>query len=175
MRRLKLIETGLPVAVINQYATQEKSLRQGHPSTLHLWWARRPVGVCRVILFASIVDTPDDPAERRYLWDLMGRLAEWECGEEVLAEARWVIQVDLDGQPPPPILDPFCGGGTTLIAAQELGLAAYGGDMNPVAVLVSKGLVEIPGRFWDRPPINPEARERAEHGGALVGEQMEML
>ena len=170
VRKLKLIETGLPLATINKWANQEKSLRHGHPATLHLWWARRPIGVCRVVLFASIVDTPDDPAERKYLWDLMGRLAEWDCGEDVLDEARWAMRVD-QGPDLPPVVDPFCGGGSTLIAAQELGLAAYGGDMNPVAVLVSKGLVEIPHRFWDQPPVNSEARERM-RVGALLGEQM---
>ncbi len=169
----KLIEVALPLDAINRESAREKSIRHGHPSTLHLWWARRPLGAARAVLWASLVDDPsahpdrfptneEQDKERRRLFDILEELVKWENSnnERVLDAARAEIMASCDGELPN-ILDPFCGGGTIPLEAQRLGLPAYGGDLNPVAVLISKAMVEIPPRFAGLPPVNPLARAEA--------------
>ncbi len=170
VNKQKLIEVALPLDAISAASAREKSLRHGHPSTLHLWWARRPLAAARAVLWASLVDDPsahpdrfsteaDQAEERRRLFDILERLVVWENSNnpEVLAEARAEIEASCDGELPS-VLDPFCGGGAIPLEARRLGLPAYGGDLNPVAVLISKALVEIPPRFAGWPPINPDSR-----------------
>ncbi len=182
MRR-KLIEVALPLEAINRESAREKSIRHGHPSTLHLWWARRPLAACRAVLFASIVDDPssrpdlfpteaEQEAERQRLFRLIEELVKWEntTNETVLEAARAEI-VKATGGNPPPVLDPFCGGGSIPLEAQRLGLEAHASDLNPVAVLITKALIEIPPRFAGRPPVNPEAREKLGHGATWKGAQ----
>ena len=165
----KLIEVALPLAAINREAAREKSIRHGHPSTLHLWWARRPLAACRAVLFGSLVDDPSaqperfpteqaQQRERQRLFRLVEELVRWEnsTNAEVLAAARAEILASCDGDPPP-VLDPFCGGGSIPLEAQRLGLEAHGSDLNPVAVLITKALVELPARFAGRPPVHPGA------------------
>jgi putative DNA methylase len=177
----KLIEVALPLEAINVASAREKSIRHGHPSTLHLWWARRPLAACRAVLFASLVDDPssrtdlfpteaEQDAERQRLFGIIERLVQWENSNnpEVLAEARAEILKSTDGNPPP-ILDPFCGGGSIPLEAQRLGLEAHGSDLNPVAVLITKALIEIPPKFAGQSPINPEARKGLAHSGAWSG------
>jgi putative DNA methylase len=238
--RKKLIEVALPLKAINEASAREKSIRHGHPSTLHLWWARRPLAACRAVLFASLVDDPDsDPAfagdeeraavKRAQLFNLIEELVQWENSnnDEVIRSARAEIArsvasnlveqgtlakdhklaggttlgelirdghcmpvpaVESNGRakkdadsakrfrfatahlPPaeavndflanraPPVLDPFCGGGSIPLEAQRLGLRAYASDLNPVPVLITKALIEIPPKFAGMPPVNPEAR-----------------
>ena len=169
----KLIEVALPLDAINREAAREKSIRHGHPSTLHLWWARRPLAAARAVLWASLVDDPsahpdrfvtveDQEAERQRLFRILGDLVVWENSndERVLARARAEINKSCDGELPN-ILDPFCGGGTIPLEAQRLGLPANGGDLNPVAVLISKAMVEIPPRFAGLSPVNPDARSES--------------
>ena len=255
--RKKLIEVALPLDAINKESAREKSIRHGHPSTLHLWWARRPLAACRAVLFASLVDDPDhDPMfagsperaglKRTELFNLIEELVKWENSNnpDVLNRARAEIarcvasqkidagelekdeELELpepnpyayrrpedgeqrsedsdqrsedsdqrsDGtedqspvtnhQSPitpwdfmkrtatprqvnaflaahaPPVLDPFCGGGSIPLEAQRLGLRAYGSDLNPVAVLITKALIEIPPKFDGRRPVNPESRKQ---------------
>ena len=168
----KLIEVALPLDAISRASAREKSIRHGHPSTLHRWWARRPLAACRAVLWASLVDDPSahpdrfptDEAqaeERKRLFGILERLVVWENSNnpDVLAEARAEIEASCRGQLPN-VLDPFCGGGAIPLEARRLGLPAYGGDLNPVAVLISKALVEIPPRFEGLAPVNPEARDR---------------
>ena len=162
----KLIEVALPLAVINAEASREKSIRHGHPSTLHLWWARRPLAAARAVIWSSLVDDPSgDPslspaeqeAERQRLFRILERLVKWENSNDpgVLAEARAEIDRCFpDG--PPPILDPFAGGGAIPLEAQRLGLTALAGDLNPVAVLINKAMIEIPPRFAGMPPVHPD-------------------
>ena len=162
----KLIEVALPLAAINAEAAREKSIRHGHPSTLHLWWARRPLAAARSVIWASLVDdpsgdeslTPDEQeAERQRLFGILERLVKWENSNnaEVLAEARAEIDRCFpDG--PPPILDPFAGGGAIPLEAHRLGLKALAGDLNPVAVLINKAMIEIPPRFAGMPPVHPD-------------------
>ena len=186
--RRKLIEVDLPLDVINAESAREKSIRHGHPSTLHLWWARRPLAACRAVIFASLVDDPVDchgefptedaqRAERQRLHDLIKRLVKWEHSNDanLLAEARHEIACSVaraNGEAVPiepdavldylnrqakPIYDPFCGGGSIPLEAQRLGLRAVGSDLNPVAVLITKALIELPPKFANRPPVNPDA------------------
>ncbi|MGA8417278.1 MAG: DUF1156 domain-containing protein [Candidatus Dormiibacterota bacterium] len=165
----KLIEVALPLDVINREAAREKSIRHGHPSTLHLWWARRPLAACRAVLFAQLVDDPsahpelfhteaDQEQERRRLFDIIERLVPWEASNDVkvLEEARAEIRRWYpDGLPT--IVDPFCGGGSIPLEAQRLGLEAHASDLNPVAVLITKALTELPPKFANRPPVHPES------------------
>jgi len=168
----KLIEVALPLEAINRASAREKSIRHGHPSTLHLWWARRPLAACRAVLFASLVDDPsahpdkfpteeDQELERQRLFRIIEELVKWENtnNEQVLETARHEILKSTDGNPPP-ILDPFCGGGSIPLEAQRLGLKVYASDLNPVAVLITKALVEFPPKFAGRAPVNPEARKK---------------
>ncbi|ASW95177.1 DUF1156 domain-containing protein [Mycobacterium intracellulare] len=163
----KLIEVALPLEAINRESAREKSIRHGHPSTLHLWWARRPLAAARAVLFAQLVDDPSarpeefpteelQRKERDRLHKLIERLVVWENtrDEKLLAEAHAEILKSTDGNPPP-ILDPFAGGGTIPLEAQRLGLEAHASDLNPVAVMINKALIEIPPKFRDQPPVFP--------------------
>ena len=145
-------------------------IRHGHPSTLHLWWARRPLAAVRAVLWASLVDDPsanpdkfpsveEQKAERKRLFDILERLVVWENSNDpdVLSEAKAQIRASCNGELPN-ILDPFCGGGSGPLEAQRLGLPAYGGDLNPIPVLITKAMVEIPPRFAGLPPVNPKSR-----------------
>jgi putative DNA methylase len=179
--RKKLIEVALPLEAINRESSREKSIRHGHPSTLHLWWARRPLAACRAVLFASIVDDPssrpeefpteaDQDRERQRLFRIIEELVKWENSnnESVLAAARAEINRSTHGQPPP-VIDPFCGGGSIPLEAQRLGLEAHASDLNPVAVLITKALIEIPATFAGRSPVNPEASMTFGHEAAWTG------
>lgn len=165
--RRKLIEVSLPLETINRESAREKSIRHGHPSTLHLWWARRPLAAARAVLFAQLVDDPSSKpeefpteeaqrVERDRLHALIERLVVWENtrDEALLRQARAEI-LKATGGNPPPILDPFAGGGTIPLEAQRLGLEAHASDLNPVAVLINKALIEIPPKFRDQPPVAP--------------------
>ena len=208
--RKKLIEVALPLEAINVESAREKSIRHGHPSTLHLWWARRPLAACRAVLWASLVDDPSSwpekfpteeaqNRERQRLFDILGRielekdkkgntkqvvrgLVSWDeinqPNSAVLLEAQREIARCLAwerGEEPatkpdairdyiakyaPPAYDPFCGGGSIPLEAQRLGLQAHGSDLNPVAVLITKALIEIPPKFKDKPPVNPDSRQK---------------
>jgi putative DNA methylase len=171
MEKRKLIEVALPLEAINRESAREKSIRHGHPSTLHLWWARRPLAAARAVLFAQLVDDPSaNPTEfateelqrkeRDRLHKLIERLVLWENigNEKLLAEAHAEILKSTDGNPPP-ILDPFAGGGTIPLEAQRLGLDSRASDLNPVAVLIEKALIEIPPKFRNHPPLFPGLSE----------------
>src|SRR5258705_4877666 len=189
--RKKLIEVSIPLEAINKASAREKSIRHGHPSTLHLWWARRPLAACRAVLFAQLVDDPGDcpeefptieqqKAERDRLHRLIEKLVPWEAStnEMILNEARYEIArsvargrgetlpliahmrpqqiIDYLQEHAPRVYDPFSGGGSIPLEAQRLGLRAMGSDLNPVAVLIGKALIEFPPKFAGRKPVNPE-------------------
>jgi len=167
VQKRKLIEVALPLEAINRESAREKSIRHGHPSTLHLWWARRPLAAARAVLFAQLVDDPSSRpdlfptedlqrAERERLHALIERLVVWENirDEKLFAQAHAEILKSTDGNPPA-ILDPFAGGGTIPLEAQRLGLDARASDLNPVAVLINKALIEFPPAFRDQPPVFP--------------------
>ena len=187
--RKKLIEVALPLEAINAASVREKSIRHGHPSTLHLWWARRPLATARAVIFAQMVDDPsacteefptepEQEAERQRLFQLIEQLVLWEntTNEALLQKARDEIWrswrrtcADNAGDPRAPELfdperlpafhDPFAGGGSLPLEAQRLGLEAHASDLNPVAVLINKAMIEIPPKFAGGPPVNPESRE----------------
>jgi putative DNA methylase len=226
----KLIEVALPLEDINREAAREKSIRHGHPSTLHLWWARRPLAACRAVLFSSLVDDPSESVaelmtdaakrkaaekafavqkkawdsrkalfdkaaasgmpvtsnpppglepkvedilvetERERLFDIIRELVKWENSndERVLNKARAEILRSTGGNPPP-VYDPFCGGGSIPLEAQRLGLEAHASDLNPVPVLINKALIEIPPKFAGKPPVNPESRKKLSASGSWKG------
>lgn len=151
----RLIEVALPLEAINRESAREKSIRHGHPSTLHLWWARRPLAACRAVLFAQLVDDPSahpdrfpteeaQAKERRRLFDLIEKLVKWENtnDERLLKAAHEEIARCFDGKPPA-ILDPFAGGGSIPLEAKRLGLKAYANDLNSLAVLINTVLLEL--------------------------------
>ena len=165
----KLIEVALPLEKINAESAREKSIRHGHPSTLHLWWARRPLATARAVIWASLVDDPsshpeefpteeDQAKERERLFRILEDLVVWENSnnEDVLNKAKAEIMKSTNGNPPA-LLDPFAGGGAIPLEAQRLGLEAHAHDLNPVAVMINKAMIEIPPHFADLPPVNPEA------------------
>ncbi len=226
----KLIEVALPLEDINREAAREKSIRHGHPSTLHLWWARRPLAACRAVLFASLVDDPSEcvaelmsdaakrkaaekvlaaqkklwdarkvvfdkaaaagmpsssnpppgpepkledivvETERERLFEIIRQLVKWDNSndERVLGPARKEILRSTNGCPPP-VYDPFCGGGSIPLEAQRLGLEAHASDLNPVPVLINKALIEIPPKFAGKPPVNPESRKKLGASGSWKG------
>lgn len=183
----KLIEVALPLDDINIACVREKSIRHGHPSTLHLWWARRPLAAARAVIFAQMVNDPgyersigrginkkDAQIERERLFEILRKLVMWENinNEDVLAEARkeilksWRETCALNKSHPdtatlfnPDILpafhDPFAGGGALPLEAQRFGLESCASDLNPVAVLINKAMIEIPPIFAGRAPVGP--------------------
>jgi len=181
--RKKLIEVSLPLEAINEESAREKSIRHGHPSSLHLWWARRPLAACRAVLWATLVDDPseympDDESankERDRLFAILEKLVQWEniSNEEVLDSAKLEIARSVAralgcnmpvgkeaireflSTKVPPVLDPFAGGGSIPLEAQRLGLCANASDLNPVALLINKALIEIPPKFSGTPPVHP--------------------
>lgn len=233
--RRKLIEVALPLEKINLAAAREKSIRHGHPSTLHLWWARRPLAAARAVIFSQMVDDPStytdellsdpvarhaaegelerrheawlekrvhqadaaaagdvadpDPGreptlegcvadlERERLFALLEQLVTWEntTNEPLLEQARAEVRRSwrrtcadnrehpraaelFDPGRLPAFHDPFAGGGALPLEAQRLGLESHASDLNPVAVLINKAMIEIPPRFAGHPPVNPDAR-----------------
>ena len=188
--RKKLIEVDLPLDDINRESAREKSIRHGHPSTLHLWWSRKPLAACRAVIFASMVDDPSvylekpeiQAEERARLHKIISRLVRWESinDDELLTQARYEIAISVarnngedvancrdrfENNPDvvlqylrehcPVVYDPFCGGGSIPLEAQRLGLCARSSDLNPVAVLINKAMIEIPHPFHNKPPVNP--------------------
>jgi putative DNA methylase len=201
----KLIEVALPLDDINEQAAREKSIRHGHPSTLHLWWARRPLAAARAVIFAQLVNDPswkwelENPGvappphvkgghanARRHLFALISELVKWENtnNEELLEKARseirksWRETCEVNRDHPeaatlfdpdklPGLHDPFAGGGTIPLEAQRLGLEAFASDLNPVAVLINKAMIEIPPKFAGRPPVHPDALRDPENFGRV--------
>src|SRR5437870_5082261 len=200
--RKKLIEVALPLDDINKAAAREKSIRHGHPSTLHLWWARRPLAAARAVIFAQFVNDPSwkytaeelkkpqvksaITRKRNELFRLITELVQWENtnNQAVLERARKEIRESwretceankdhpdpevrklFDPKKLPPLHDPFAGGGSIPLEAQRLGLEAHASDLNPVAVLINKAMIEIPPKFAGRAPVGPLRPDK--HGERL--------
>ena len=204
----KLIEVALPLDAINAAAAREKSIRHGHPSTLHLWWSRKPLAAARAVIFAQLVNDPswmwelENPgqvppghlkaswaASRKRLFKIVEDLVVWEntTNEAVLEKARaeirrsWREVCDLNRDHPqvaelfdpdklPALYDPFAGGGSIPLEAQRLGLEAYASDLNPVAVLINKAMIEIPPKFAGQSPLHPpETKDEGQKTKAFAG------
>lgn len=193
----KLIEVALPLEAINAASAREKSIRHGHPSTLHLWWARRPLAAARAVIFAQMVDDPSahpdlfpteraQEKERKRLFKIIEELVQWEStnNEQVLQRARdemwqsWRRTCAENADDPrakelfdrhklPAFHDPFAGGGALPLEAQRLGLEAYASDLNPVAVLINKAMIEIPPKFAGCEPVNSGWQSKSTQERAL--------
>ncbi|WP_047691762.1 DUF1156 domain-containing protein [Kocuria sp. ZOR0020] len=190
----KLIEVSIPLEAVNEQSGREKSIRHGHPSTLHLWWSRKPTATARAVLFAQLVDDPSSfevdyrnqarenglseeevevwvaakvDAERARLHRLMTAMSDWDNlnDTQLWKQVRQEIQRSTGGNPPP-IVDPFAGGGSIPLEAQRLGLKAHASDLNPVAVLINRAMIDVPPRFANRAPIHPQVESRSSWGGA---------
>lgn len=195
----KLIEVALPLDDINAEAAREKSIRHGHPSTLHLWWARRPLAAARAVLFAQMVNDPGGErgymagltkqqaaAKREVLFDIIRDLVKWENSnnEAVLERARAAIRQSwretcamnkgkpgFDPEQLPAFHDPFAGGGAIPLEAQRLGFESYASDLNPVAVMINKAMIEIPPKFAGSRPVGPIPKEEAKDTPDLLKRQ----
>jgi adenine-specific DNA methylase len=147
----RLIEYDLPLADISEASAREKNIRHGHPSTLHIWWARRPLASSRATAFAALIDDPgpEHPEEREELLELVKRITPWEAvkggNSEDIEKARELIQKQYGR--PPRVLDPFAGGGSIPLEALRLGCETYASDYNPVAVFIEKATLEWPQKF----------------------------
>ncbi len=196
--RKKLIEVALPLEAINIASSNEKTIRQGHPSSLHLYWARRPLATARAVIFAQMVDDPSanpdlfpteqkQNKERQRLFRIIENLVKWEntTNEEVLQSAREEIWQSwrracadnadhpqakelFNRQVLPAFHDPFAGGGALPLEAQRLGLVSYATDLNPVAILINKAMIEIPPRFAGLSPVNPDWQSKSVDERALM-------
>jgi len=189
-RRKKLIEVAIPLEAINAASIRESFIYRGNPSSMHKWWAQRPLAASRAVIFCQMVDDPsavpeEFPTEEAQenellrLFALISELVTWEntTNEQVMERSRHEIRrswrrccVDNADHPEaaelfnpeklPNFHDPFAGGGTLPLEAQRLGLEAYASDLNPVAVLINKAMIEIPAKFAGLPPVNPESRRK---------------
>lgn len=186
IRRKKLIEVAMPLEVINDASIREKSIRHGHPSTIHLWWSRKPLATARAVLFCQLVDDPSSnleefptidaqEKERSRLFKIITELVKWEntSNQEIIKKAQNEIHKSwnifcadnnkdsnaselFDPKVMPSFHDPFAGGGGIPLEAKRLGLKSFGSDLNPVAVLITKAMIEIPSLFSGYKPVNPE-------------------
>lgn len=168
MIRKKLIETIMPVAIINSESEREKTTRNGLPGNVHMWWSRRPMAAARSTLFASMVDDPaehpelfpteeDQHHERQRLTQITEELAVVEntSNNDLLKSAQKEINRYSSGMLPA-IFDPFVGGGSIPVEAQRLGLKSESSDLNPVAVMITTLVSDIPARFSNTFPIHPQ-------------------
>jgi putative DNA methylase len=196
----KLIEVALPLKAINLASASEKSIRQGHPSTLHLWWARRPLASARAVIFAQMVDDPsshpdifkteeDQVKERTRLFKIIEDLVMWDninnsnllkkATDEIKQSWKRTCLDIIDGanheffneKVLPEFHDPFGGGGAIPLEAQRLGFISHSSDLNPVAVLINKAMIEIPPLFSGKPPVNPDSKLNQAYSGSWKGAQ----
>ena len=179
-------------------ALEKQPFTRRHPRSLHIWWARRPLAAARAVIFAQMVDDPSSrpelfpteeaqERERHRLFAIIEDLVKWESttNEEVLDRARAEIRLSwrricednaghpraqelFDPEKLPAFHDPFAGGGSLPLEAQRLGLEAHASDLNPVAVLINKAMIEIPPKFAGKPPVNPESRTQDVGPGGVV-------
>ena len=173
----KLIEVALPLDAINKESLRRKQKApKGFPTSFHKWWAQRPLAACRAVIFASLVDDPssrpdkfptekEQNVERDRLFLLIEDLIKWENSQNKrVLGAAWKEILESTNGNPPPLYDPFCGGGSIPLEAQRLNLESYGSDLNPVSVLICKAMIEIPAKFAGQPPVNPESRKQKDIG-----------
>ena len=158
----RFIEESFPVKEVGVASAKEKNIRHGHISTLHTWWARRPLAASRATAYAALTPAPKDAEEWQRKRDFIIQLCQWENSnnQPLLEKARQDI-LEANGGMPPKVLDPFSGGGSYPLEALRLGCEAYANDYNPVAVLIEKATLEYPQKFgrpfegmpeWAKPP-----------------------
>jgi putative DNA methylase len=167
--RRKLIEVALPVEAISVACRRDKDRKVGTIKNVHKWFAPMPTPAWRALLFAALVDDPGDPDRRADLLRLIKRLVPDDGGPppaDAVAEARRIMQVQ---GPLPVVLDPFCGGGSTAVEAQRLGLSAVASDLNPVPVLIARTLTQLIPKITGRPPLRLGENLDGVTGGPLDG------
>jgi putative DNA methylase len=168
----KLVEVALPLEAISKASKADKDRKVGTIKNVHKWFAPMPTPAWRALLFATLIDDPGDEEGRAELLKFIERLVPAHGGApdaETLAEAHKRIQ-EATGGNPPTVFDPFCGGGSTLVEAQRLGLPAAGSDLNPVAVLITRTITELIPQVAGRPPLVGDAGQLGlMSGGPLDG------
>ena len=149
----RLIEVSLPLGAISAQSAREKSIRHGHISTLHIWWARRPLAAMRAAIFASLIPAPEDEKERKNLENLIATIVDWDQvkngNSEAVLNARQIILDAFDGRPPR-VLDPFMGGGATGLEALRLGCETHAVELNPVAHLIELCTLVYPQKYGQK-------------------------
>ncbi|MGA9348990.1 MAG: DUF1156 domain-containing protein [Anaerolineae bacterium] len=164
----RFIEESFPVKEVSAISAREKNIRHGHISTLHIWWARRPLASSRATAYAALTPATDDITEWQRRRDFIVELSKWEnsLNPHLLERARRDI-LEASGGKPPRVLDPFAGGGAIPLEALRLGCETYASDYNPVAVLILKATLEYPQKFGR--PV--EREETSDLFGGLVTEK----
>ncbi len=162
----RFIEESFPVKEVSAESAREKNIRHGHISTLHIWWARRPLASSRATNYAALIPMPEDDLEWDKTRQFIINLSKWEnsLNEDLLEKARRDI-LEANGGKPPKVLDPFGGGGAIPLEALRLGCETYSNDLNPVAVLIQKCTLEYPqkyGRNSEAQKLRSSEKERTE-------------
>ena len=144
----RFIEESFPVKEVSIESAKEKNIRHGHISTLHIWWARRPLASSRATAYAALIPAPKNEEERKKTKDFIIELSKWEnsLNQKLIEKARKDI-LEANGGKPPKVLDPFSGGGAIPLEALRLGCETYANDYNPVAVLIEKCTLEYPQKY----------------------------
>ena len=191
----RLAEVDFPIAEVSRHAAREKSIRHGHPSTLHLWWARRPLASSRAVLLALLWPDPCDPLcptefkeqarkllpqvggcnpgttdedLRKALLKFIANFANWDnAAQRTYLEVSRALVKAAHGEEPPLVVDPFAGGGSIPLEALRLGCEAFASDLNPVAGLILKVMLE------DIPRHGPKLAEDLRRVGAEIKRQAE--
>ncbi|HQE22178.1 MAG TPA: DUF1156 domain-containing protein [Thermosynergistes sp.] len=148
MAAKSFIERDFPVKEVSEESAREKNIRHGHISTLHIWWARRPLASSRASVYAALTPEPKDEGERLKRSQFLHNLSKWESSlnKNLIERAREEI-LRANGGKPPKVLDPFAGGGAIPLEALRLGCDTYASDLNPVAVLIEKCTLEYPQKY----------------------------
>ena len=144
----RFIEETFPVKEVSVESAKDKHIRQGHISTMHIWWARRPLASCRATNYAALIPVPDSIDEWNKKRQFVINLSKWEnsLNQTMIKQARQDI-LKANGGKPPKVLDPFAGGGAIPLEALRLGCETYSADLNPVSVLIQKCTLEYPQKY----------------------------
>jgi adenine-specific DNA methylase len=148
MTNKSFIEADFPIREVSEESAREKNIRYGHISTLHIWWARRPLASSRTSIYAALTPEPKDEEERLKRAQFIANLSKWEnsLNKDFIERAREEI-LNANSGKPPKVLDPFAGGGSIPLEAMRLGCETYACDLNPVAVLILKCTLEYPQKY----------------------------
>lgn len=145
MMNRRAIEETFPVKEISEESAMEKSMRHGHISTLHIWWARRPLASSRATNYTALIGAPESPAERGKVKEFVIKLSKWNNSlDQSLMERAKNEVIKANSNSIPKVLDPFAGGGSIPLEAMRLGCDTYASDYNPVATLILKCTLEYP-------------------------------
>jgi putative DNA methylase len=157
----RFIEDTFPIREVSEEGAKEKNIRHGHISTMHIWWARRPLSTSRATNFAALISTPEGEEEKQKMRNFISELSKWEnTDNEVLINKAQKMILERNNGVPPKVIDPFGGGGSIPMEALRLGCETFSNDYNPVAVLIQKCTFEFPQKFGKPITYNHYAQER---------------